>query len=71
MVHLSSWTWVLSFCSLYSPFWGALVYLWLARFHQIEGELHIVGFIMACIGILDSHLALYNGGDALDPLESH
>ncbi len=21
------------------PFWGAFVYLWLARFHQIEGEL--------------------------------
>ncbi len=52
-------------------FGGALVYLWLARFHQIEGELHAVAFTMACIGKLDSHLALYNGGDALNPLETH
>ncbi len=30
----ASWTWVLLFCSLYSPFLGALVYFWLAGFHH-------------------------------------
>jgi hypothetical protein len=35
-VHLSSWmwVWVLPFCSLFSPFLGAFVNLWLTRFYQ-------------------------------------
>jgi hypothetical protein len=33
-VHLSSWMWVLPFCSLFSPFLGAFVNLWLTRFYQ-------------------------------------
>ncbi len=35
VVHLSSWTWVLPFCSLFSLLFGALVNFWLAWFHHL------------------------------------
>ncbi len=35
-IHLSSWTWVLPFRSLSSPFWGASVNLWLVGFHHFK-----------------------------------
>ncbi len=34
VVHLPFWAWVLSFCSLFFPFLGALVHTWLAGFHH-------------------------------------
>jgi hypothetical protein len=56
MVFSSSWTWVLPFCSLYfPPFVGALVYLWLAGFHQLrcfkaydEGKNHVGPYKLVC-----------------------
>jgi hypothetical protein len=37
-----AWMWVLPVCSLYSPLLGALVYLWLAGFHDLmlQGKLY-------------------------------
>jgi hypothetical protein len=55
VVLLSSWTWVLPFCSLYSPFFlGALVFLMIGR---------VSSFLFSCQACNQIWLSpLFNGG---------